>query len=1021
MKQYFDVAIIAPLEEEFECILEKFSLEEDLSSSSEVRFRVSLTGTPLKILIIQQSIMGRAGAEKSILNASDEFDIGLAFCVGIAGGLSSDMKIGDVCFSRAIFDVLDNTKVQDSGKSGSEISLSPTHYDAPRELIVAFLRNKLALNKSGYQAWREVAETRAKLLLPNEFTGRKGKRESVGAPKAVDGAIACGHVSASKKYNDKLKGLDRKMLAVETESGGLFSISKHRNIPAITIRGISDYADSDKNLFEEETKGVARRIAVENAITFLVFQLSTQLLISFANDLRDQRANREQPSLLVIPKEDNVAKLIVEQGKGYDERLKELAPGYHLQQQGYHLPIPRLRISDQGVGVPEGSWGEPKDILKVLQEAKVVVVSVPKEYPDYSLSWIIANELLSAELHGKQIVTAVVEGKLLRRPSVGIRQLAGAQLTSLEYSEDIHLMFVIDDFDFSSKTKVSFLIDEIKSFERASFLIVSRNRQNVLIESAFSGVLAATLARVDDVSFMEIAFFLQKQFALTPIASEVVATRLKETFREFDLSAHPSYFAGIPRDTLQRLLEANRRGELIQLAVAGYLSYIVAEESQDIKLSRSTRENFLADLAFAINVEREVFSEAKLIEYVDALKAKHDFAVSSMAFVQAFISKGILLVDNGQVRFTLPFIESYLLAKRLSNSEEDAIRYFDLDSDDLDATTFSLYAEMGAAVRLQDAVSDRINKSIAELALGQGDTHILLGSLLNPVMLNDMKRLEAINGRIREFVSDVSEGRDNREAKQKIIDASDNMRKRASAERVAVAEGHNDNGLIAKLERASRIWQVGVNLLGAGSENLEATTKRSLIRGILDLTVLIVHHWTKLNSEVDFAEIRQHCADDIEVLDALVKGGVAEDEEHAKKVAMSLADLFEFVYLSEPFRVVLDALCESAREPVLAESLANVEAAVEPQRLFHGIWLADIDANRGRAELISSIKGLPKERFIRVALTSHLLTRVFWSHWKKENRLLLLDAANEAMAIVGKKIDKNKVERMIDKEEAQSK
>jgi hypothetical protein len=69
------------------------------------------------------------------------------------------------------------------------------------------------------------------------------------------------------------------------------------------------------------------------------------------------------------------------------------------------------------------------------------------------------------------------------------------------------------------------------------------------------------MAFVCDVSFVEIAYFLQKNFEMPAAASEVVAVRLRETFHKYKLAAHPSYFAGIPRSTLNALLQVNRRAE----------------------------------------------------------------------------------------------------------------------------------------------------------------------------------------------------------------------------------------------------------------------------------------------------------------------------------------------------------------------------------------------------------------------------------------------------------------------------
>jgi nucleoside phosphorylase len=82
------------------------------------------------------------------------------------------------------------------------------------------------------------------------FTGRNGP-ETIGPPKVREGTIACGNVSASPDYNEAVRATDRKVLAIETESGGLFFAARQHNVPAFTVRGISDYAGIDKNVSSE--------------------------------------------------------------------------------------------------------------------------------------------------------------------------------------------------------------------------------------------------------------------------------------------------------------------------------------------------------------------------------------------------------------------------------------------------------------------------------------------------------------------------------------------------------------------------------------------------------------------------------------------------------------------------------------------------------------------------------------------------------------------------------------------------
>jgi nucleoside phosphorylase len=258
MKTHFDVAVVVPLEEEFEVVLAQFQYVNNLSTPRRVRFEVSVSGSNARILLVKQNTMGRTESAHATMDVLDEFDVGLLVCLGIAGGLSGDVNIGDVCRTGEIVDLLDNAKITDvaipakpkavqrrSSKPvpGQQVSFSPTHYETPVEVSVALDLDKLLPDrKSGYEQWAARRGEVAREHIPSEFTGKDGKKESIVAPVVRGGLIACGAVSGSTDYNKSVRKLDRKILAIETESGGLFSVAKRLNIPALTIRGISDYA-----------------------------------------------------------------------------------------------------------------------------------------------------------------------------------------------------------------------------------------------------------------------------------------------------------------------------------------------------------------------------------------------------------------------------------------------------------------------------------------------------------------------------------------------------------------------------------------------------------------------------------------------------------------------------------------------------------------------------------------------------------------------------------------------------------
>src|SRR3546814_3269294 len=107
-------------------------------------------------------------------------------------------------------------------------------------------------------------------------------------PSTLGGTLVCGAVSKSDKYNAKLKALDRKVLAIETESGGVFRRAQQAKCPAITIRGISDHADQNKSKLEDSTGQKVRSIAASNAATFLRLQLDNPHFHKVINKHKDR-------------------------------------------------------------------------------------------------------------------------------------------------------------------------------------------------------------------------------------------------------------------------------------------------------------------------------------------------------------------------------------------------------------------------------------------------------------------------------------------------------------------------------------------------------------------------------------------------------------------------------------------------------------------------------------------------------------------------------------------------------------
>ena len=247
-KPYVDLAFIVPLPEEFERLTAVFVVTKEQVSGTQFIVHLDFATDELTGVAILQEDMGKAAATRAAETILNVFEVGIVAVIGIAGGLSNDVAVGDVCFSGGIVDVLENAK-QSTDKDGRAAQEFNSKFFVTDPLLTfAFKYVQLGSDvKPGFTDWQQRQHLKAKELIPGQFVGRQKKNEEIGTPQIHYGNIACGSVSKSEIYSSNLKQIDRKILAVETESGGVFHACQGHATPAIAIRGICDYADKNKS------------------------------------------------------------------------------------------------------------------------------------------------------------------------------------------------------------------------------------------------------------------------------------------------------------------------------------------------------------------------------------------------------------------------------------------------------------------------------------------------------------------------------------------------------------------------------------------------------------------------------------------------------------------------------------------------------------------------------------------------------------------------------------------------------
>jgi hypothetical protein len=198
-------------------------------------------------------------------------------------------------------------------------------------------------------------------------------------------------------------------------------------------------------------------------------------------------------------------------------------------------------------------------------------------------------------------------------------------------------------------------------------------------------------------------------------------------------------------------------------------------------------------------------------------------------------------------------------------------------------------------------------------------------------------------------------------------------------------------------------------MLGAGAEHLEAEDKRNLSARLVYGAATFVDEWSRVQSEIDFASLKEAMTTD----EALAEMPGPDNIEEKRKFVVGLIDILEHSAMADPLRKVMTFLSEQARHRVLSPSVeaSQVEGVIE--RVIKGSWLIDIDPERGRKSLREAIKVLPRATFFRMTMCSHYITRMYWAHGKAEDKLALLNAADELLTPLEVNIDKSRLKRMI--------
>lgn len=122
------ILVFVALPEEHDRLLELIPPNEAISDSEHVFVEHEVDADGFRVVSVLSRGMGNDDAFDATAAGIKKFNPNMVVCIGIAGSLTDDLKIGDVCISNEIVDISQNMKVTEeksyqtlrSGKGGGQ-------------------------------------------------------------------------------------------------------------------------------------------------------------------------------------------------------------------------------------------------------------------------------------------------------------------------------------------------------------------------------------------------------------------------------------------------------------------------------------------------------------------------------------------------------------------------------------------------------------------------------------------------------------------------------------------------------------------------------------------------------------------------------------------------------------------------------------------------------------------------------------------------------------------------------------
>jgi len=396
-----DYLILVPMDEEFDCARDVWRsvLPNDGIKVGPFHYYRFLRRTPDGEALVVIAPMGSMGLTWTGLFATQAIQLwkpANIVLIGIAGSLvGRKLPLGDVIIPDQVVGY----------QLGDILEKDGTYqYEFRREAVPVSFH----LLSDARELVREDSKGWALRAVAASFEDNKARGLSLGTPAVHSGEkniLASGNfVVKSKKYADALLALDSQVRAVEMEAMGMFdALRSLENAPvALVVRGISDYADPNKELQDQASGGNFRRSAMRSATQFVFDLVDRRLRL-------DQSDGVEKLTLMggrvKAPREAAIAHGLIPAGEGsryisYDPLIQTNTGMTQIVQLNVRAKGKQASLKSVQIALRQTRQGWQK-IIKPTHNGGVWTCSIERSGEPYSLSLAIVatDPALSFEIN----------------------------------------------------------------------------------------------------------------------------------------------------------------------------------------------------------------------------------------------------------------------------------------------------------------------------------------------------------------------------------------------------------------------------------------------------------------------------------------------------------------------------------------------------------------------------------------------------------------------------------------------